>query len=376
MMTARERLFAVLQGKPVDMLPVWLLFPYHRTSYYVDVRTNPCYVPIFEKSKQCAIMLNRRNPHSPLFSPEVTSETVETEEDGWRVRRWTLSYCGRTLTSESRRKGDRHISKPLLTSEEDLDVLLTFPINDDRGLITEQLREQGTRYEQEKSEFPLDYGAMMLDLGEPIGFLYGNSDLQEFAMWSLACSDKVVQFLDKAMEHYRLVYQHCLERNWADVYFMVGSELASPPMVSRDTFQKWIVPYARELIDMIHAHGCYVIQHYHGQIKLILEDFLYMGADAVHTVEAPPTGNCTLSEACAVWKDRITIIGNIQYDLFRSLTPDQMRQEVRNVVAEIQANPRSRLILSPTAGPYEEEISPRMIENYLAFLDEASKIRM
>ena len=71
-MTARQRLFAVLSGKPVDRLPIWLLFPYHTTGYYVDVRTNPCYVPIFEKSKQCAIMLDRRNLALALFAPEVT----------------------------------------------------------------------------------------------------------------------------------------------------------------------------------------------------------------------------------------------------------------------------------------------------------------
>ena len=116
---------------------------------------------------------------------------------------------------------------------------------------------------------------------------------------------------------------------------MVGSELASPPMVSRDTFRKWIVPYARELIAMIHAHGKYAIQHYHGQIKLILEDFVEMAPDGLHTIEAPPTGNCTWSEAYAVIKDKIALIGNVQYDLFRSCTPAEMREHVRQVIAEV-----------------------------------------
>jgi hypothetical protein len=42
-----------------------------------------------------------------------------------------------------------------------------------------------------------------------------------------------------------------------------------------------------------------------------------------------------------------------------------MASEVRKVLAECQGK---RLILSPSAGPYEEELSPRQVENYLAFL--------
>jgi uroporphyrinogen-III decarboxylase len=42
-MTARDCLFAALDGRPVDRVPIWLLFPYHKVGYYTDVRTNPCY---------------------------------------------------------------------------------------------------------------------------------------------------------------------------------------------------------------------------------------------------------------------------------------------------------------------------------------------
>jgi len=363
--TPRERLLAALRGQPVDRVPVWLLFPYHPTGYYVDVRTNPCYVPIFEKSKQCAVMLDRRSPHAPLFAPDVTDQHQEGTEAGWRFNRRALSYRGRQLVSETRRRGTEVRVKKLLESEADLDTLLTFPVNDDPRRVAATLDRQAVRYFAERDEFPLEYGAMMLDLGEPIGFLYHNTNLEEYALWSLACSDKVVAFLDRAMRHYRLEYEYWLKRAAADVYFLVGSELAAPPMVSRETFQRWIVPYARELITMIHAHGKLAIQHYHGQIKQILPDFLTMGPDALHTIESPPTGNCTLPEAFEVVGDRMTLIGNIQYDLFRSLTPAQMREEVGRVLAETRGR---RFILSPTAGPYEEQIPQRQIDNYLAFL--------
>lgn len=364
-MTAQERLFAVLSGKPVDRLPIWLLFPYHTASYYVDVRTNPCYVPIFEKSKECAIMLDRRNPRASLFAPQVQQQDEELKRDGWKIQRHTMAFGGRQLISEWRQRGDEVSVKKLLETEDDLDTLLTFPLNDDATRIRAELDAQAAGYFAEKAEFPQQYGAMMLDLGEPVSFLYHQSNLEEFAIWSLTCPQKVVAFLDAAMEVYRHTYRYCLEHDWADVFFLVGSELASPPMVSRETFQKWIVPYAKELIAMIHAHGKFAIQHYHGQIKLILEDFVEMAPDALHTIEAPPTGNCTLAEAYNVIGDKIALIGNVQYDLFRSLTPAQMRQEVKRVIDEVAGR---RFILSPSAGPYEQTLPPHMSENYLAFL--------
>lgn len=50
-------------------------------------------------------------------------------------------------------------------------------------------------------------------------------------------ADAVRAFLDRVMIQKRIVYRWCLERELADVYFLVGSELASPPLVSRATFR-------------------------------------------------------------------------------------------------------------------------------------------
>ena len=58
-MTARERLFAALNGEPTDRIPIWLLFPYHRTSYYGDVRHEPSYRPVFEASQRYEITINQ-----------------------------------------------------------------------------------------------------------------------------------------------------------------------------------------------------------------------------------------------------------------------------------------------------------------------------
>jgi uroporphyrinogen-III decarboxylase len=180
----------------------------------------------------------------------------------------------------------------------------------------------------------------------------------------------VEQILERLMIRHRIMYRYLLEKDVGEVFFMVGSELASPPLVSRETFNRWIVPHARELIEMIHSYGKKVIQHYHGQIGEILPDFLTMGPDALHTIEAPPVGNCTMTQAFDIVGDRIGLIGNIQYDEFHRLTPDEMDRAVRDCLDECRGK---RFMLSPSAGPYEYDPPQRVADNYLQLLRTAEE---
>ncbi len=364
-MTPRERLFASLEGRPTDCVPIWLLFPYHPIGCYVDVRTHPRYRPIHEASMDRAVILNRRSLPTTSFAPEVTARSETFTDNGVRITRKTLEHAGQKLTSEQRSSKEETQIRKFLNSEEDLETYASFPANTDPARIHAELEAQMPRYLKEREEFPERCGAMMLDLGEPIGMLYRNANLEEYAIWSLTSNDTVLRILNAQMERLRVVYRYCLEHDLADVYFLVGSELASPPLVSVKTFQEWIVPFARELIEMIHSYGKKAIQHYHGQIKRVLPDFVTMGADGLHTIEAPPNGNCTLTEAFEIVDDRITLIGNIQYDLFRSNTPAEMREAVQDVLEECAGK---RFILSPSAGPYEEDLSDAFQANYFEFL--------
>jgi hypothetical protein len=313
------------------------------------------------------ITLNRCGFSVPLWTAAVEQRHERLQEGSTTIQRHTVTWRGRSLVAEVRRSPDKTEVRKLLESEADLLFFLELPLERDPARLTAALDAQLPGWLETRAAFPSDLGATMLDLGEPVNPLYHYSQLDAYAVWSLDHADAIQAWLDRAMERLRVVYHWTLERRLAETYFLVGSELASPPLLSRRTFQRWIVPYARELIGMIRAAGCRSIQHYHGQIRHILADFVEMAPDAVHTIEAPPTGNCTLSQAWDVVGDRFALIGNVQYDRFRAATPDEMRAEVRAVLAEAAGR---RLILSPSAGPYEAPISDRMRDNYLAFIDE------
>ena len=361
-MNSRERLFAALRGEPTDHVPVWLLYPHDRVGYYADVRSLEVYRPVCERIPRQAITLNRRNLNMPLYSPAVKCWDEDCGGGVWR--HWVEGPDGTRLHSEN---GPGY-KKCLLETDEDLEAWATLPFLTDEREIVAALESRAEAFQREKNAFPKELGSMMLDLGEPISPIYHSANLESYAIWSITHNEVVKQILERLMTRDRLIYSWCLERELAEVYFLVGSELASPPLLSRATFQEWVVPRARELIRMIRSAGAFAIQHYHGQIREILDGFVEMAPHALHTIEAPPVGNCTFTQAYDAVKRDITLIGNIQYDEFRSRTPDEMRAAVRDVLEECRGR---RLILSPSAGPFDAAPPQRVIENYVAFLDEA-----
>lgn len=364
-MTPREILSRVLDGEPIDETAVWLLFPYHRTGYYVDVRNHDGYRRVFDHSRQRGvIMLNRRNLGVRLHAGDVLYADEQITTAGRQVYQHSIRHGNVRVCSE------RPGGKKLLASDEDLEAYSSLPLEEDEGVLRRAMDEQLGQYMKEREVFPIECGAMMLDLGSPINAIYHAADLGAYPIWSLTHGSMIKDWLDRRMRQLETVYRFCLDRELADVYFLVGSELASPPMVSRETFQRWVVPYERQLISLIHAYGKKVIQHYHGHIREILPDFLEMGPDALHTIESPPVGNCSLSQAFDVTQGKITLIGNIQYDEFRSSTPAQMKELVRATLDEVAGR---RFILSPTAGPFDESPPAALMDNYIAFIDAAAE---
>ncbi|MFH1567748.1 MAG: hypothetical protein ABIL09_07080, partial [Gemmatimonadota bacterium] len=150
-MTPRQRLFAALAGEGTDCVPVWLLFPYHPTGYYVDVRAHPGYRPIHEASLELAVTLDRRNLKAPLHTPEVVSrrESVPHHGGPW-TRDWLecgvlrlFSQSGPTAVPGSRRK--------LLSSAADLEVYASLPVETDTRRLGAALEAQLPQLRRERA---------------------------------------------------------------------------------------------------------------------------------------------------------------------------------------------------------------------------------
>jgi hypothetical protein len=363
-MTNRERILGVLSGEAVDRVPIWLLFPWDRTTYYTDVRKEPTFAPVIEAMTRTASVLNRRNLEIDVFSTDFRRAFP-----GKSFR----SSLPRALSAQEVTAAESSVltaAGRFLDSVEDLETFMSLTVNDSAVGVARLLDPLLPAFLAERSRFPIDMGAMMLDLGEPIGVLYAAANLLEYPLWSLSHGARIADFLRRLQGHFLEKYRWCLDRDLADIYFLVGSELAAPPMVGPETFRAWVVPFQKELIDLVHSYGKLVITHFHGRIRDRLQDFVGLAPDGLHTIEEPPVGDCPLADALRIVDDRIALIGTVQYDDFLALQPEAMRAQVRRILREASGR---RFVLSPTAGPFHPQLNDRMRDNYLAFMDEGDR---
>jgi uroporphyrinogen-III decarboxylase len=214
-----------------------------------------------------------------------------------------------------------------------------------------------------------DKGLMMMDLGDPLVPLYHLASAEDFAVWTLTDYEAMLEFTDIMYERALSIYKTYLENNIGDVFFIVGTEFAGPPLVSPEKFNELSVRYVKGIVDLIRSYGKYSIVHYHGNLYRVLEGMKQINPDGLHTIEAPPVGDCTITQARAALGNMI-LIGNIQYDDLRAKSPDELELMVKDAIDEAKGG---RFILSPTAGPYEEILSDHQIKNYITFIESGIK---
>jgi hypothetical protein len=225
-----------------------------------------------------------------------------------------------------------------------------------------------TPFYRERDELG-DKGLMMMDLGDPLVPLYNLASAEDFAVWTLTDYEAMLEFTDIMYERALALYKSCLENNVGDVFFIVGAEFAGPPLVSPVKFNELSVRYVKGIVDLIHSYGKFSILHYHGNLYRVLQGMKEINPDGLHTIEAPPVGDCTITQAREQLGNMI-LIGNIQYDDLRSRQPDELEAMVHDAIEEARGG---RFILSPTAGPYEESLTDHQIKNYITFIEAGIK---
>lgn len=242
-----------------------------------------------------------------------------------------------------------------------MDKILSIPYKAPHPDLTQFFKEQ-----QELG----DRGLMMVDIGDPLTPLYNLTSAENFLLWTAIDYKRLLQFLDEIYKRVYNFYKYLLERNAGDVYFIVGAEFAGPPLVSPAKFNEMSVRYVKGIVDLIREYGKKSIVHYHGNLYSILNGIKEINPDGLHTIEAPPIGDCTITQAREVLGNDMVLIGNIQYDDLARCHTEEIEEKVRQSINEGKTG---KFILSPSAGPYESFIGHRTVQNYLIFIEAGLK---
>jgi hypothetical protein len=115
-----------------------------------------------------------------------------------------------------------------------------------------------------------------------------------------------------------------------------GLEMTSPPL-----FAAMDLPYIRRFADWTHERGGLFWYHNCGFTRRLILDGVFnrLGADLIETIAPPPEGDNDLAESRRALDRRICSKGNLNLRLLREGSPQDIRAQVRAIVASVRGYP-------------------------------------
>ena len=133
-------------------------------------------------------------------------------------------------------------------------------------------------------------------------------------------------------------------------------------MISPELMRKYVFPWQKKLVDLIHHYELPMILHSCGKLDGIMDDLIdYVGIDAKHSFEDKIL---PVTEAKKRFGNRIAILGGIDMNFLCTTNESQVRAYVRQVLSSCMPGGGYALGTGNSVANYIP------LRNYLAMLDE------
>ncbi len=374
-MNSRERMRAAILGEPVDRAPIWLRegFPIVTGPAAADDfsrgwQADPIYRELFEYVR----------PHVDEFAgwsvfgqnrflmipPTAISGELVVDEPDRKQTKVTLKTPRRELVGyrESRRgEATSWWAKHPVETEDDLRLLAEVPFE----VSDESIRKSKESYRKALAGYGRDY-LLQSGVSSPIVCISGVMKFELFLELSLTQSALFHELCQEITRRILAILERVFDEPMDTVMNFGGSEQCTPPMMAPQAYQEYVVPYDGQIVEFFKQHGVLVKFHCHGKVRQALQDMVAMGVDTTDPVEPPPAGDVTYAEAREIAGDRLTLMGNLEWDRLEAAEPEEIRAHVK----EILGHGNRRLILGASAGPISW-ISRRLADNYRTWVDTA-----
>jgi hypothetical protein len=369
-MTSRERLRAVFNHKIPDRVPIWLLFPYEREPIAADVYSEESYQEVvgcvlentdFIERNTLNVEFLGAKPGSSVVDfvfhhPAVHKSSEFTEKGDSRIVSETVHYGGRVFRKAVIQEQGRTRVQPYLTDLNDLSMIMGLPY---------EVPEVDLAPFRDRAERLGDRGLHGILIIDPISVFHDLCSETDFLIWSFTETVRVRRFLDVVIQRMTAIYEQFLQAGVGEVFFLSGPEYLTPPLGTLPVFRELVTAYDREIVKLVRSYGKRTILHCHGRLRDVLEEMAEIGPEALQPVEPPPSGDCTLAEARRALGEEMVLIGNIEYGDLVSRTVEEIEELVAKAIAE--GGPTD-FVLGPSCSPYEDKISQKTAENYIAMI--------
>jgi len=365
---SRERLLRALECKVADRVPIstYELVGFNSRAFE---NNEPSYKRLMEAIREladCICMWEPRSNATFLGSAyPVDVDLKEIREGNNTIWKRTLHTPHGDLTHTARAADNIHTVWQVehwCKSLDDVDAALSVPYEPAAYDVSDYARIKGEVGER---------GMIMASLSDP---LWLAADLMEFGaymVWARTEREHFARTVEIMHERCMENLRRMMEVNLVDLYRICGPEYATPPCLPPEYFRRFVVPYVREMVELIHSKGAKVRFHCHGRIGQVLDMILETGADAIDPCEGPPDGDIPLSEVKRRVGGKMCVFGNIQIKLLEHATGADVEKTVRECMDA--AKDRGGYVIMPTAAPISVPLAKKTEENYLRFLDAALK---
>lgn len=359
-MTSRERLLAAFRLQPVDRLPIQVRGVRAWDQQWCQSR-DASYQPLIEAVAAHGDYVDSWGIGFGDFcsGAKLPTETWTEDRGDWNAY-YRLVHTPRGhlramhLSSKTGMPGMQ--MEFMVKTLEDLESVLSVPyepiLPDAAGFFAKE-REMGER------------GIVLCVLTTPISIVHNLMGSEPLAIWSITDRERLLELLWAMQERIVETLKHLLTQGVRH-FAMLGEEYVTPPLHSAKDFRAFAVEPEVEIGRLIHQHEGLLHIHCHGPLTAVLEDFIEIGANCLHPLEAPPMGDVTLEEAKRRIGHAICLEGNIQIgDLYAGNTKD--------IVAQVRHNRQvtgdQGYILCATASPHTPVLSELTVRNYLAMIE-------
>lgn len=242
-------------------------------------------------------------------------------------------------------------TKYLITEESELPILEYYLDSllelDDFSSVTEQIR--GVRAAVGESE-ALDIQWAM----QPYELLCFPSTM-DTALLALDSPDTFYRLMDKILRLDEKLIA-AVAAGGADFVFLGGP---GAEMISPRYYEDFLVPYSKQLTDMVHKAGMLVYTHICSPIEPMLTMGYYnqMGIDLFETLSMPPVGNVkSIEDAFSKLDERICTRGNIGLDRLMQDSPEQIRELSLHILETAKRMGRKHILAASDYMFYETSV--------------------
>lgn len=355
-MTNKQRVHAVLEGRPVDRFPVTSIYhQLYRQDHFSELTGLPSwrvwewlgssperYVELFSVMQK-KTPFELLQPHgAPSRAWRDRMDFVEKDGHGWRHNRETEEWARLAIDRASGHATDSHANETQHVFNQD-DVRKRVALTTAETMIAEGRNDYAEAVIERygRDEFVITGGV--------IGTLYqchrhvGLTNL--FAM--VIEQPDLIEYLSACILEQNIETIRRYAAAGGDAVF-IDDACTTRDMISVQHYERFSLPYMKPMVDEIHRHGMKAILIYFGGIADRLAQIVSLGADGL-LFEASMKGYVNdVARIATDIGDRVTVFGNL--DPVGILQQGTDLALAREVERQIEAGRRGRgFVLSPSS---------------------------